>query len=205
MVGIIDYGMGNLLSVFKAFEFVGADVEVFNNPNQMHNYSHLVLPGVGAFRDCIKNLSEKGFIEPLNENVLAKQKPILGICLGMQVMAAKGYENGNFNGLGWFDAEVTRLTPEGQSYRVPHVGWTEISPGKGCPLFKGIPETADFYFVHSYYAKCADQAHVAATFEYGGTFTASVQKNNIFGTQFHPEKSQEYGLKILENFMKYRN
>lgn len=205
MVGIIDYGMGNLLSVYKAFEFVGADVEVFSDPNQMHMYSHLVLPGVGAFRDCIKNLSEKGFVEPLNENVLVKQKPILGICLGMQVMAAKGYENGYFNGLGWFDAEVTRLTPDQSSYRVPHVGWTEISSRKDCPLFKGIPGNADFYFVHSYYAKCADPAHVAATFEYGGNFTASIYKNNIFGTQFHPEKSQEYGLRILENFIKWRN
>ncbi|MDO1445134.1 imidazole glycerol phosphate synthase subunit HisH [Rhodocytophaga aerolata] len=202
MVGIIDYGMGNLLSVFKAFEFIGADVEVFNDPSQMHRYSHLVLPGVGAFRDCIINLKEKGFVEPLNENVLAKQIPILGICLGMQVMAAKGYENGNFNGLGWFDAEVTRLTPDQPSYRVPHVGWTEINSSKNSPLFKGIPANADFYFVHSYYAKCADPSQVAATFEYGGNFTASIHRDNIFGTQFHPEKSQEYGLRILENFIK---
>ncbi|MCX6165443.1 MAG: imidazole glycerol phosphate synthase subunit HisH [Ignavibacteriae bacterium] len=203
MIGIVDYGMGNLLSVKSAFEMIGADVKICKDSNELQNFEKIVLPGVGAFGDCIKNLEEKNFISKLNEEILVKEKPILGICLGMQVMAKTGYEGGNFKGLGWFDADVELLIPNDSNLKIPHIGWNNISYKKDFPLFKNLPSSPDVYFVHSYYMNCENEENICATAEYGGNFTAAVCKKNIFATQFHPEKSQDYGLKILENFIKW--
>ncbi|MGC9976220.1 MAG: imidazole glycerol phosphate synthase subunit HisH [Syntrophales bacterium] len=204
MVGIVDYGMGNLLSVVHALEMVGAKVKICSYPQELRDTYQIVLPGVGAFRDCMLNLDGRGFTEVLNQAVFEQGKPILGICLGMQAMARKSYEGGVYAGLSWFDAEVVRLQPVDPSLRIPHIGWNEISFKENNLLFSGVRPSSDFYFVHSYYMKCENEMEVYATCDYGGSFTAAVLKNNIFATQFHPEKSQDYGLKILENFLKWR-
>lgn len=203
MIGIIDYGMGNLLSVFNAFDYSGADVKICHGPEEVGQCEKIVLPGVGAFEDCMRNLRKLNFIEALNDFTFTKKRPVLGICLGMQAMAKKSYEFGEHVGLGWFDAEVIRIMPTDPTLRVPHVGWNEITYRNESPLLKGLPEHPDFYFVHSYSMKCKDIGDIDATVEYGGTYTAAVRKGNIFATQFHPEKSQDYGLKIIDNFLNW--
>ena len=201
MIGIIDYGMGNLLSVFSAFEYLGADVQICKHPEELSKLARVVIPGVGAFKDCIDKIKSTGFQTALNEEVIVKGKPTLGICLGMQVMAKKSYEGGEFEGLGWFDAEVVRLAPAEANMKVPNIGWNEVSYRSDVPLFKGLPSKTDFYLVHSYFMNATDPSDVVATYDYSHPVTAAVLKNNIFATQFHPEKSQDYGLKILENFI----
>jgi glutamine amidotransferase len=204
MIGIIDYGMGNILSVYNALSFLGAHVEIFDTPEGLERAERIVLPGVGAFPDCMANLKQKGFAEALEEAVFENETPILGICLGMQAMAGRSFECGEHEGLGWFEAEVIRLRPNISSLRVPQIGWNEIVYRKKSPLFSGLPEKPDFYFVHSYFMNCKAHGDIDATCDYGGEVTAAVRKNNIFAVQFHPEKSQDYGLKILENFIKWR-
>lgn len=203
MIGIVDYGMGNLLSVCHALEFLGADIRLCRQPKDLDGIERMILPGVGAFRDCITNLKEKGFVEALNKAVLQQRKPILGICLGMQVMARKSFEGGEYQGLGWFDADVVRLQPVNSLLCVPQIGWNEIKYRKESPLFACLPVEPDCYFVHSYHVKCDDENNIDATCDYGETVTAAIRKNNIFATQFHPEKSQEYGIRVLENFLKW--
>lgn len=204
MIGIVDYGMGNLLSVKNAFEYLGEAVTTIDNPAALEGVERIVLPGVGAFGDCINNLNKKGFTNVLNHMVLDRKLPIMGICLGMQVMSRIGYEGGSFAGLGWFDAEVIKLHPTDKALRVPHVGWTDVSYNHASPLFSGLNDHADFYFVHSYYVKCSQAEDVDASYDFSFNVTASIRKNNIFGTQFHPEKSQEHGLKLLENFVSWK-
>jgi imidazole glycerol-phosphate synthase subunit HisH len=204
VIAIVDYGMGNLLSVFNALDMLGADAAICKNPGDLAGAERIVLPGVGAFVDCIKNLEESGFAEALSQQVLGEGKPIFGICLGMQVMARMGFEGGGRTGLGWFEADVVRLTPDDPSLRVPHVGWNDVTHRKGSPLFAHIPGAADFYFVHSYHMKCDDARDVEAECEYGGKVTAAVRKKNIFATQFHPEKSQDHGLAVLGDFLKWQ-
>jgi glutamine amidotransferase len=201
MIGIVDYGMGNLLSVKNAFEYLGEDVKTIDNPSELEEIDKIILPGVGAFRDCMNNLRQKGFIDVLNHLVLEKKIPIMGICLGMQVMGKTGYEGGVHQGLGWFDAEIIKLHPIDKSLRIPHVGWTDITFNEKSPLFDGLRDSPDFYFVHSFYVKCNEEKDIDAYYNFSHTVTASIRRNNIFGTQFHPEKSQEHGLKILENFV----
>jgi len=203
MIGIIDYGMGNLLSVFNAFYYSGAEVKICHEPGEIEQCAKIVLPGVGAFEDCMGNLHKLNFIEALNDFAFIKKRPVLGICLGIQAMARKSYEFGEHTGLGWFDAEVVRITPADPALRVPHVGWNGIRYRHDSPLLAGLPEHPDFYFVHSYFMKCKDSDDVDATVEYGGAYTAAVRKGNIFATQFHPEKSQDYGLKIIDNFLNW--
>lgn len=202
IIGIIDYGMGNLLSVQNAVEYIGQKVKIITNPAEIKSVDKLILPGVGAFDDCVQNLKSNGFIESLNEEVLINKVPILGICLGMQVMALSSEEGRlQSNGLGWFDAQIVKIQPSDNTFRIPHVGWSTLKTSSNS-IFKAIPkENADFYFVHSYYMSCKNQDDVIATFEHGGEFTAAVHKENIYGMQFHPEKSQTYGLQILENFI----
>jgi glutamine amidotransferase len=204
MICIIDYGMGNLLSVRHAVESLGATVKICNNPEELGEAERLILPGVGAFRDCIGNLRSRGFADVLTHLVLERRKPILGICLGMQVMASTGFEGGEYSGLGWLAAEVVRLQPNPPALRIPHIGWNDVESRPGSPLFKGLPPTPCFYFVHSYHMKCRNPEEVDATCDYGGVFTCAVRKGNIFATQFHPEKSQDHGLKFLENFLRWR-
>jgi imidazole glycerol-phosphate synthase subunit HisH len=204
MIGIVDYGMGNLLSVYSAFDYLGAHVKICKEPEELKEVERVVIPGVGAFKDCIDKIKTSGFQQALNEEVIQKGKPALGICLGMQVMAGKSFEDGEFEGLGWFDAEVIRLSPAEANKRVPNIGWNDVSYHKEVPLFKGLPSKPDFYLVHSYFMKTKNADDVVATYDYSQTVTAAVLKNNIFATQFHPEKSQDHGLKILENFIEWK-
>ena len=203
MIAVIDYGMGNLLSVFNGLQMVGADARICTAPQDLADAERIILPGVGAFPDCAKNLKTTGFWDALNHEVLEKKKPILGICLGMQVMAKRGSEVQPCEGLGWFDAEVVRMTPADAVLRVPQIGWNDVSFREGSPLFKGLKCPTDFYFVHSFFMKCANPEDVDATCDYGGAVTAAVRRDNIFATQFHPEKSQDYGLRVLENFLSW--
>jgi glutamine amidotransferase len=202
-VGIINYGMGNLLSVSSAVEYIGHEVMYCNNEKDITEAGKLILPGVGAFKDCADNIKSYGFWDILNEEVLIKKKYILGICLGMQVMAKKSYEQGENQGLGWFDAEVVKIETPIKNLKIPQVGWNNIIYDRNNRLFEGLPDKSEFYFVHSYYMNCKDKKDVIATCDYGSELTAAVNKVNIFATQFHPEKSQDNGLRILKNFLEF--
>jgi len=195
--------MGNLRSVQKAFERIGCNAIISNDRETILNADKLVLPGVGAFKDGMKYLQELNLIEILNKKVLEEKTPLLGICLGMQLLANKSYENGETVGLEWIDAEVVKFEFETQNLKIPHVGWNEISfqniPNR---LFSNINNHKDFYFVHSYYFKTNENVNIATT-NYGFEFTSAIAKNNIFATQFHPEKSQTDGLQILKNFWEF--
>lgn len=191
--------MGNLRSVQKAFERVGSSTAITRDIETIRNASKIVLPGVGAFKDAMRNLYDLGLIDVLEEEVIQKKKYFLGICLGMQLIAAKSYEFGETQGLGWLDAHVVRFKDEG--LKIPHVGWNDLAFANPTPLFEGVPDGSDFYFVHSYFFD-GDPVYATGFCDYGGNFIASVQKENIFATQFHPEKSQVHGLKIIENFSK---
>ena len=201
-VVIIDYKMGNLRSVQKAFEKVGCSAIITDNHALIKKADKIVLPGVGAFKDGMKHLEELGLIELLNKEVLVNKKPFLGICLGMQLIAKRSYENGKTDGLGWIDAEVIKFdfTQREKVLKVPHVGWNDVKYKNKNILFDGIVDKSDFYFVHSYYFSTKEDI-VSSTTDYGFDFVSSVQKENIFAFQFHPEKSQVVGLKILENFV----
>lgn len=203
MIGIVDYGMGNLLSVFNALDMIGAEAMIVKAPARLSECDRIILPGVGAFKDCIGHLHQHGFVTALNEEVLGKGKPIFGICLGMQVMATRGFEFGEHEGLGWFEADVVSLRTLDPHIRIPQIGWNNLSFRAGVPLFNGLRQGTDTYFVHSFFMKCASGEDVVCTTEYGGQVTAAVMKKNIFATQFHPEKSQDHGLRILQNFMNW--
>jgi len=204
MIGIVDYGMGNLLSVYNAFDYLGANVKICKHPEELKSVDKIVIPGVGAFKDCISKIKSTGFFEGLNEEVIVKAKPTLGICLGMQVMAKKSFEGGEFEGLGWFDAEVVKLTPSDPNLRIPNIGWNTIDYDQKNVLFKSLPLHPDFYLVHSYYVKANEPIDIVATYDYTYPVTASILKDNIFATQFHPEKSQDYGLQMLDNFIDWK-
>jgi glutamine amidotransferase len=205
-LAIIDYGSGNLRSVAKAFELVAQDtsttVQVTSDPRILSSASHIVLPGVGAFADCMKGLADlPGMLDALEENVRGKGKKFLGICVGMQMLFDEGHEHGVHKGLGWLHGKVLPLAPRDKSLKLPHMGWNEINLSSDHPLLKGI-ETGDHaYFVHSYYAQVANPPDILALTDYGQTFASVVGRDNIMGTQFHPEKSQETGLLILKNFL----
>jgi len=203
MIAIIDYGMGNLRSVQKGFEKVGFEAVVTSEPKTVLEADRVVLPGVGAFRDCIRNLEEGGFIEPILR-VIREGRPFLGICLGLQLLFTESEEFGLHAGLNVIPGRVIRF-PEGmrqgeEELKVPHMGWNQISVKRRPPAFAGIPDGSSFYFVHSFYVKPEDPSVIATTTEYGIDFCSSVWKENIVATQFHPEKSQEMGLSILKNF-----
>lgn len=204
MIGIIDYGMGNLLSVRHALERIGATAFLCETPGDLSRAEKLILPGVGAFSACMKNLHSKGFVPALHETVLQKRIPILGICLGMQAMAERGFEGEETPGLGWFAGEVIRIESGANALRVPHMGWQEVETVSN-PLFAGLPTHPDFYFVHSYHLKASDPRNIIATCSYGSPLVAAVNRENIFATQFHPEKSQEYGLRVLTNFLEWKD
>lgn len=195
MIAIIDYGMGNLRSVQKAFEFLGFEAIITDKPEEILKAEKVVLPGVGAFCDAINTIREKG-IDKVIEQVVKENKPFLGICLGMQMMFDKSYENGEHTGLGIISGEIVRL-PEDE--KVPHMGWNSLDIKKDSPLFKGLPEEAYVYFVHSYHLETKADV-VSATCFYGKEIQVAAEKNNVFALQFHPEKSGNTGLKILENF-----
>jgi glutamine amidotransferase len=202
-IGIIDYGMGNLCSVSNAVAYWGCSPEILTSPSEIENCDRLILPGVGAFPDCMRNLTLKEFIAPLNSAVIDRKIPILGICLGMQAFAEFGHEGGVTKGLGWIRGVCERIQPNQPELRVPHIGWNTLDYAVDSPLFKGLRAGSHVYFVHSYHLACASDSDVIATAEHGCRITAAVQRGNIFGTQFHPEKSQEPGLQILKNFLEW--
>ncbi len=199
---IIDYNMGNLRSVQKAFEKVGSNAIITKDHEEIRNASKIVLPGVGSFKDGMKHLEELGLIDVLNEEIIQKKKPFLGICLGMQLIANKSYENGETSGLNWIDAQVVKFDFSSQTkkLKIPHVGWNELTFNNKNRLFNDIEEHSDFYFVHSYHFKTNEDIVTSYT-DYGFNFTSSVNKENIYAFQFHPEKSQTLGLKLIENFV----
>jgi glutamine amidotransferase len=201
-VGIINYGMGNLRSVANAFESLGCRVEVLNEPEALHCVDRIVLPGVGAFGDGIRNLRSSGWVPMLEERVLRAKMPFLGLCLGMQLLASRGTEHGEWEGLGWIPGVVRRLVPVDASVRVPHIGWNDAEITKTGGLYRDAQGAQTFYFVHSYVFEPVDAAVVSACCQHGERFTASVECGNIFATQFHPEKSQQCGLAVLRNFLR---
>jgi glutamine amidotransferase len=204
MINIIDYEMGNLRSVEKAFENLGFTVRVSADPKDILTADKVVLPGVGAFRDCIHNLREGGFVEPLLQHV-KQGKLLLGICVGMQMLFDQSEEFGCHQGLGLIPGKVVRfpagMTESGEKLKVPHMGWNDICLEKESPLFTGIKDGSFLYFVHSYYCDAENPDDVAASCRYGEVvFCASLWRDNIMATQFHPEKSQDIGLNIFKNF-----
>lgn len=201
MIAIVNYGLGNLRSVAGALDRLGHEAYITNDEDELSRAEKLILPGVGAFGDGIKNLRALGLDNILNRLVFEDCKPILGICLGFQLMARESCEFGNHKGLGWIDAVVKKIDNNG-GLRLPHVGWNDLFQQKKSKLFENIPKDALFYYVHSYHVRCSDQSMIIGECDYGIRFTAAIEKNNIFGSQFHPEKSQQWGLELLRNFVR---
>ena len=200
MIGIVDYGLGNLRSVEKAFETVGHATRIIRTPQGIADADRLVLPGVGAFGRAMENLSQADLLEPLRTAV-GEGRPLLGICLGLQLFFEQSEEYGIHEGLGVFAGRVRRLPPE---VKVPHIGWNRVSIIRDDPLLHGIPDRAFFYFVQSYFVEPQAQEQVLGTTDYGVTFAAIVGSGNVYGVQFHPEKSQDAGLRLLKNFGELR-
>lgn len=197
-INIIDYDMGNLQSVRNALEHVGCEVEISSDPLTLSNADALILPGVGAFGEAMSNLQARKLIEPLRRAVLEEGKPLLGICLGMQLLADSSMERGHYQGLSLIPGQV-RAIPVSPPRRLPHIGWNSISVHNSSPLFRDIHEEEAFYFVHSYHFECGEM-YVVGTTNYGINITAAVQKEHVFGVQFHPERSHRKGLRVLGNF-----
>jgi glutamine amidotransferase len=200
MLSIIDYGMANLRSVQKGFETVGAHAEIISTPEQIRRADRIVLPGVGAFKDAIATLRDKQLDGAIVEHIRAG-KPFLGICLGLQMLFDVGYEDGEHRGLGVFRGQCVRFDVDQTMHlKVPHMGWNQLDVKRRSPLLVDLPENASVYFVHSYHVVPKAPDIIATTTDYGRPFVSSIWKDNVVATQFHPEKSQKVGLKILENF-----
>jgi glutamine amidotransferase len=212
MIVVIDYGMGNLRSVLHKLGKIGVEAIVSSEAEAIEKAEKLILPGVGAFAAGMNNLRAHNLIPTLNKKVLDEKTPVLGICLGMQLLARRS-EEGSAEGLGWIDAEVKRfdfihaqvsaVEGNGSNLRVPHVGWNTITPKKESPLLAGVVPGQRFYFTHSYHVCCHNPDDVVATTHYGFDFVSAVQHENIFGIQFHPEKSHRRGLEVVKNFVEY--
>ncbi len=200
MIAVIDYGMGNLRSVQKALEAAGYPAAIVNTPEALKQARGIVLPGVGAFGDTMDNLRALGLDMAIKDEI-ANNKPFLGVCLGLQVLFESSEEMGAHPGLGILPGRVRRFTGE---LKVPHMGWNQVDlgPGQDNPLFQGIPDHSYFYFVHSYYVESDDNAVISGSTDYGGTFTSMIARGNLFGVQFHPEKSSELGQRVYANFGK---
>ena len=199
MIVVLDYGMGNLDSVVRAFSECGSTPVLTRDPNEVERASALVLPGVGAFSHGMAKIRELGLDEAVvratNDGI-----PLLGLCLGMQLLTSRSGEGGQTDGLGLVPGEVRQLDP-GDGLRVPHIGWNEVNPIRDSPLFHGVSAGTDFYFVHSYHVVCDREADVLARTEYGGSIASAIGRDNVFGVQFHPEKSQQAGFRLLRNFI----
>lgn len=202
MIAIVAYGMGNIQSVVNAFEHLGHKVMVARTPAEIESADKILLPGVGAFRAAMERLESGGFRPALDEAVLVKRKPVLGICLGMQLLAETGTEGGDVRGLGWIPGQVEIIPRGARRLRLPHVGWNDIEAQGACPLLAGLDGDRAFYFVHSYHLVAAEPADVAGITDYGGPVTAAVWRGHVFGLQPHPEKSMGPGLKVLDAFAK---
>ncbi len=209
---IIDYGSGNLRSVAKAFEHVGANVEITNKPDNILKADRIVLPGQGAFRDCMENLSSiDGMIDTLNEAVLKRATPFLGVCVGMQLMASRGVEHGACAGLNWVEGEVVPIAPQDKSLKIPHMGWNDLhylsannSQDNRHFVLRNIDSSENFYFVHSFMFQCMYNHNCLAMTDYGALIPAVVGRDNMVGVQFHPEKSHNAGLQLLSNFLNWK-
>lgn len=199
MVAIIDYGAGNLMSVKKALDYIGAENEITMDKDKILSASHIILPGVGSFGDAMKSMESRGLIETV-KTVARSGKPFLGICLGLQLLFGKSDESKGVDGLSLLNGEIVSI-PKDLGLKVPHMGWNSVSIKQKNGIFKDIPDESYFYFVHSYYLKNADKEDVAGTAEYGVDIQCAVQRGNLCATQFHPEKSGEAGLKLLKNFL----
>ncbi len=200
MIGIIDYGMGNIHSVKKALQLLGGEVAVVNKPAQLKKCAKAVLPGVGAFGDALDEMNKRGLTEA-SRDFINSGKPFLGICLGMHILFDSSAESPRVKGLGVLKGRVVKFADR-KGIKVPHMGWNEIKPvADKCFLFKGLGQKQCVYFCHSYYPELKDENNISATTDYGINFACAVHKDNIYGVQFHPEKSQKVGLKILKNFI----
>ena len=201
MITIVDYGVGNLGSIVNMLKKVGVKAEASSNPDVLRKAEKLILPGVGAFDAGMKKLNETGLIPVLNELVLEKKVPVIGLCLGMQLMTKRS-EEGTEAGLGWIDAETVRFKfgAENAHLKVPHMGWNTLDIRRPHPLVTDLEPESRFYFVHSYHIVCADEADVVAYTDYGYPLAAIINKGNIMGAQFHPEKSHKFGMQLLKNF-----
>jgi glutamine amidotransferase len=200
VIAIVDYGAGNLQSISNAFEAIGAKAKIVNNPSELSQYKAIVVPGVGGFSDCMRHLINSGFAKELEEQVIRQKKPYLGICLGMQFLGEESFEHGKHKGLGWLPGSVQRIMPSESKYKVPHMGWNNVKIISESILFQGLTGPT-FYFVHSYHLE--SPGLITSSCYHGTEVSASVEKGHIFGVQFHPEKSQGAGLKVLENFCRY--
>jgi imidazole glycerol-phosphate synthase subunit HisH len=205
-VAIVDYGSGNLRSAAKAFARVaGQAPNVTADPDAVARADHIVLPGVGAFADCMSGLRKvDGMVEALRDVVIGRGRPFLGICVGMQLMASRGVEFGTHPGLDWIAGEVVRLVPADPQLKVPHMGWNQLAGSWSHPVLDGIKPGEHAYFVHSFHMVTAQPTHCVATVDHGGAVTAAVARDNLFGAQFHPEKSQSVGLRLIGNFLRWK-
>tara|TARA_B100000686_G_scaffold351311_1_gene449731 strand:- start:19839 stop:20480 length:642 start_codon:yes stop_codon:yes gene_type:complete len=211
IVGIIDYGSGNIRSVYKSFEKAASvlsfpiQVKIVSYADQLNNVDKIVLPGQGAFSDCMKNLkSKENMINFLNKKVINEKKEFLGICVGMQLLAKESSEHGYCEGLSWLNGKVKKMKPLNKNMKIPHMGWNSIFYKENHSLFKNIKKEEDFYFVHSYEFVSCEKENILASTTYGGTVIAAVVKDNIVGTQFHPEKSQKAGMQFIKNFIEWK-
>lgn len=203
-VAVVDLGVNNLASICRRLEDAGAgSLDVLSQPEQLERFTHIVLPGVGAFATAMRVVHERGWPDALHEATSTSGTPLLGICLGMQLLGDRSEEGDPVTGLGLVPGETVRMKP-GTGERIPHVGWNEVTPTENASLFNGIAPGADFYFVHSFVFQPADPVAAVAHTPYGGTFVSSVQHENIYGMQFHPEKSSAAGLRVLSNFIAVR-
>ena len=200
-VVIVDYGLGNLASVKKSFSAAGAHAKISSHPRDLSSATHIVLPGQGAFGEGVENLEKRRLISALEEQVFKKKRPFLGICLGMQLLGKSSNEGGNHKGLGWLDGTVVKIAPN-SSVRLPHIGGDDVTLSRPSSLTKEVKNGSDFYFAHSYILKLKRQNEVVARSSYGEIFPAIIELDNIRATLFHPEKSQDNGMRIISNFLK---
>ncbi|MEQ6123440.1 imidazole glycerol phosphate synthase subunit HisH [Pseudotenacibaculum sp. MALMAid0570] len=201
MIAIVDYGVGNISAFVNIYHKLNIAIKIAKEPEDLEGVTKLILPGVGAFDHAMQELNNSGMVDKLNELVLSKKIPVIGVCVGMQMMA-KNSDEGELPGLGWINAEVKRFDEKNINYKthLPHMGWNDIHTVKKNPILKNLEEDSRFYFLHSYYFECKEQKDSIAVANYGINFTCAINHKNIYGTQFHPEKSHQFGIQLLKNF-----
>ena len=199
---IIDYGLGNLASIFNAIKKIEKNVKVSNDIGDIKNSTHIILPGVGSYKAGMQGLINRNLVEILSNEVLKKKKPFLGICLGMQLLSSSSDEGESISGLNWIEGRVVKINSDDKSIKIPHMGWNDVKISNNSKLYKKAENNSSFYFVHSYHFVPKDKTIISGTCEHGSQLVASIEKDNIFATQFHPEKSHDIGTELLMNFLK---